>query len=416
MGIILGSSEAIQFMSGSDDGSGSFNSTQEMGRWEVDLDDNKSVRLRIISASFGGSSDNFPFYYSGSGKIGIGTIDPKNDVDIKANSFKIRSDDGTKELEFTQEGKLITKEFGTSASGSELLLTFDRGNFGEELGVVDGDTLGTIRWASISGSDDDIGTVGTAATIHVDARDAISGYPGGDIIFSTAKDGTFPVTELLRIGKGVVPEEPTLDGMILHGGQGHLNIQGNSYFTGSVRIYNTLTVDSNISSNATCSAEHYTGTPIVLEHLNIYASSVNGAVPEYRVGNTSGIEAGDWNQNVTSRTAPTANESLYALYLPFKMKNVSAKVSAKSQAGGSPSFWMYTGSRPNGTDAFDLGFAASASTGVVGASNGYYNMDITGSKSFNTRSEDDALFIYIGNDTAATDTIRCTAVIYGEKA
>ena len=80
-------------------------------------------------------SSSAKLYLSGSGKIGINTTNPTNDVDIKANSFKIRSNDGTKELEFTQEGKLITKEYGPNASGSEVLLTFDRGTFGEEEGI-----------------------------------------------------------------------------------------------------------------------------------------------------------------------------------------------------------------------------------------------------------------------------------------
>tara|TARA_Y100001963_G_scaffold138315_1_gene202945 strand:+ start:2300 stop:3586 length:1287 start_codon:yes stop_codon:yes gene_type:complete len=182
-----------------------------------------------------------------------------------------------------------------------------------------------------------------------------------------------------------------------------------------------ITASGDISSSgaveaSTVTAGSFIGTPIILEQLSIYATSVNGSTPEYRCGSGAGIESGNWNANIGDREAPTANEALHGLLLPFKMKNISLKATARSQAGGAPALWLYTGSRVNGTSNYSVGWAASASCGVVGSGNGAYNIDITGSLAFDTRTEDDTLFLYVSNQTAATDTFRITVIIYGEKA
>jgi hypothetical protein len=246
-------------------------------------------------------------------------------------------------------------------------------------------------------------TAGEALKIqgNVATVDADEDNPGitGDMVFYVSSTGNRAPTEVMKLAA-----------------------DGNVYITGSIRstgpVYVTdVTASGNISSSGTVEASSFIGTPVVLEHLSIYATSVNGSDDtDNRVGNTTGLEAGNWTAAVSDRTAPLATDSLYALYLPFKMRNVSAKVAARSQGGGAPVFWMYTGSRVNSNSVFDLGWAASSSCGVVPQSNGTYNMDITGSKAFNTQTTDDVMFVYLSNATAATDTMRCTVVIYGERA
>ena len=195
----------------------------------LDTTDNSSLILTTHTASF---------YMSSSGQIGIGTTDPKSGVDIKANNFKIRSADGTKELEFTNEGKIITKEYGTSSSGSEMLLTFDRGTHDIKMGVQDGDTLGKIRWASISGSNID---QATAALIETEAISVSSGLPGGHLILKTARDGATTPSEIIKMGYAAIPEVNNQNGVLI---KAHLNVKNDSYFTGSIHCYSTISGSS----------------------------------------------------------------------------------------------------------------------------------------------------------------------------
>ena len=92
-------------------------------------------------------------YFSGSGKFGIGTTNPTNDVDIKTDTFKIRSKDGTKEIEFGQEGQLKTRKFsgvgGSGAletTGSEVVMSYSPGTFDTPVRARTGDVMGSIRW------------------------------------------------------------------------------------------------------------------------------------------------------------------------------------------------------------------------------------------------------------------------------
>ena len=54
-----------------------------LGTWEVDPDDATSIQFRIPSQSFGGSNDRIGIYFSGSGKVGIGTKDPETAFDVR---------------------------------------------------------------------------------------------------------------------------------------------------------------------------------------------------------------------------------------------------------------------------------------------------------------------------------------------
>jgi len=119
--------------------------------------------MALIYSGSGADSGSFVFsgsksaklYFSGStsGKMGIGTTSPTNDVDIKTDTFKIRSKDGTKEIEFGDEGFLKTRKFsGVGAdgaaelTGSELVMSYSPGTFASPLKARAGDVMGSIRW------------------------------------------------------------------------------------------------------------------------------------------------------------------------------------------------------------------------------------------------------------------------------
>ena len=100
-------------------------------------------------------------YFSGSGKFGIGTTDPTNEVDIKTDTFKIRSKDGTKEIEFGEEGQLRTRKFSgvggggaLETTGSEVVMSYSPGTFDTPVRARAGDVMGSIRWEDESFASD----------------------------------------------------------------------------------------------------------------------------------------------------------------------------------------------------------------------------------------------------------------------
>ena len=84
----------IIIYSGSATGSdGRPSSSAEIGRWEVDPEDGKSLQLRIKSGSLPGlTEDKIPFYFSASGRIGIGTKNPSDEVEVKSTNNKFKAD------------------------------------------------------------------------------------------------------------------------------------------------------------------------------------------------------------------------------------------------------------------------------------------------------------------------------------
>ena len=174
-----------------------------------------------------------------------------------------------------------------------------------------------------------------------------------------------------------------------------------------------------VGGNFIISSTNY--NPIVLDTLGIYAASVAEQHSDNRYGTTAGLESGQWSSGTTTsnRRSLTAANSLNAIYVPFNMKNISAKIGVRSQASGDPTVWFYTGSRPNGDSAISLGWAASSSyseihSGTLNAS-GYYNIDITNNKAFSV-NEGDLIFIYLSNAAENTKTMRATITVYGEIA
>tara|TARA_R110001583_G_scaffold178400_1_gene334213 strand:- start:2486 stop:4519 length:2034 start_codon:yes stop_codon:yes gene_type:complete len=457
-----------------------------------DVSDHNSILFKVTGSAPGNDTneDIDAYYISSSGQLGINTKSPTNKFDIKADTFKIRSADGKKEIEFDEDGILKTRKFagavGAETTGSEVMLSYSPGTFEIPSKAVVGDIMGTIRWQDESFASSGSRSSGTPVSIQGKiVASSIAGV-AGHLIHNVANPSSLASgpTEVLRIGynnthitgalnvsTSVTATQITSSVITVKGEQSTLelrnattinttaaqnlaivqgaasNIDIGAYelraqtlesdvatgtapltITSTTEVANlhvatsttasfatNFTASGNISASGTIQAPSFVGTPVILEQFSIYATNVNGSTPEYRAGSTAGTEAGNWAANISSRTTPAAVEALYGMLLPFKMRNISLKATARSQGGGAPSLWMYTGSRPNGTSAYDLGFAASASCGVVGSGTGAYNIDITGSAAFNTRAEDDTLFLYLGNDTAATDTMRVTVIIYGER-
>ncbi len=121
--------------------------------YEMIVDDNSNFLIHETSSAHG-ANDRVHYFVSSSGKIGIKTKTPTNDVDIKADSIKFRTDDGSKEMEF-RDGKWRAQKYANrgqyddvvqETSGSEIVLAYSPGTFDIPTTASAGDRLGTITW------------------------------------------------------------------------------------------------------------------------------------------------------------------------------------------------------------------------------------------------------------------------------
>ena len=168
-----------------------------------------------------GSSTKPLLFFSGSGKIGIGTLKPETDVDIRAESFQVQRLSERKGIKVNPEGNIesFDKNVATATTGSEYILKYSRGvttNLAmmqaiavNKLGLIDlselirlgaenafnslssdlqlltlekaeesgfinppqvGDTLGQLRWVAESGSIGDFDQRGTGETAAIKAK------------------------------------------------------------------------------------------------------------------------------------------------------------------------------------------------------------------------------------------------------
>ena len=110
------------------------------------------------TSSMHGKNDRVHYFASSSGKLGIGTKTPTNDIDLKADTIKFRNTAGTEEMEF-REGKLTAKKYANreagaaivlETSGSELVMAYSPGTFETPTTASAGDRLGTITWEDLS--------------------------------------------------------------------------------------------------------------------------------------------------------------------------------------------------------------------------------------------------------------------------
>lgn len=159
-------------------------------------------------------------FFSGSGKIGIGTDKPETDVDIRAESFQVQRLSERRGIKVNPEGNIesFDKNVATATTGSEYILKYSRGvaitetmmeaiavaklglltvsevrlgaeaafnnlsndsqllilEKAEENGFINppqvGDTLGQLRWVAESGSIGDFDPRGTGETAAIKAK------------------------------------------------------------------------------------------------------------------------------------------------------------------------------------------------------------------------------------------------------
>jgi hypothetical protein len=179
------------------------------------------------STAYKGASNKTFYFASSSGKMGIGTKTPTNDVDIKADTIKFRNTDGSEETEF-RAGKMIAKKFAnreehaeivTETSGSELVMSYTPGTFDVPTTASAGDILGTITW-----EDESIGRAG--------AREDATAMRIRGVVNAVAGDGS-AIKGSMNFGIGSsTAGQPIEDYFILGLGfanftQSHLQMDGN---------------------------------------------------------------------------------------------------------------------------------------------------------------------------------------------
>ena len=143
-------------------------------------------------------------FFSSSGKIGLGTKNPKSDVDFKADSFKIRSTDGKREMQFSDDGRLSTRKFSDSAVsesiGSEIILSYTPGTFLSPKKAQVGETIGTINFVDESFNTSTLEKYfksGSVAQITSTVRQVTGLGAAGDLQFKVNVDPAAPQEELI---------------------------------------------------------------------------------------------------------------------------------------------------------------------------------------------------------------------------
>jgi hypothetical protein len=240
-------------------------STRLFENWHTQI---KTDPLDDSSFLISGSSDA-KFYLSGSGEVGIGTTDPQQELDFRADTFQIQRRAERKGIKLNNEGNIETfdNDSTSAATGSEFIINYSRGvtataevleavtgisysddtvaaaSFslktsdektsilakGETEGFITppstGDVLGSIRWIAQSGSttDFDSRVSGEAASIVALVSDIDDTGVKGDLSFRVA-------------GKTGAPSQKLL-----------LDADGNHEMVGSLALNGNLSVTSNIS-------------------------------------------------------------------------------------------------------------------------------------------------------------------------
>ena len=146
-----------------------------------------------------GSNPSASFYMSSSGKMGFGTKNPKSSFDIKADTFKIRSRDGSKEFLIDNEGKFKTRKYAQKElnsieqgyiplelTGSELVMSYSPGTFEIPVNAQVGDIMGTIRWEDESFAAKNEGASATPMQIQGEIKSSTAEGVAGQMIFSVA--------------------------------------------------------------------------------------------------------------------------------------------------------------------------------------------------------------------------------------
>jgi len=254
----------------------------------LDPDDKKSG---IITGS-----GEAKLYLSSSGRVGINTVDPTTDVDIRANEFQVQRTLERKGIRINTEGNVesFDKTTATAATGSEFILNYSRGititkaileqfdnravEYDDDAAALDafislsakeqnritqlaeasgfisppavGDTIGSIRWITESGSADAYNKrkAGEQATIKAVVNTVGDTGVSSDLVFSLASQ------------TGGAAQVMVLDGSGTH------QLTGSIIVTGDISA-NSINVTSITSSIVTSSI-------IFTEGSNIFGDGV----------------------------------------------------------------------------------------------------------------------------------------------
>ena len=411
-GIML-MSGSITFYSSSVTQSGYLPTSESIGRFATRSAIFKMEKDKDNDASFvlSGSGEN-KLYLSGSGKMGLGTTDPTNEIDIKADSFKIRSKDGVNEVEFTSDGTLRTRKFAnvddtTETTGSEVILSYSPGTFGSPTVAVAGDIMGAIRWQDES-FDGTERTAGTPIKIEGKVNVATGAGIAGEINYF-ASDGENPDSAPIQV-VSMKHQKVDITGSLSVttdiSSAGNISASGNITSSG-------LYVHGNISASGTITAPNFTGQIIALDMISCYISDADDG--NWYQGRTQGLETGDWSGGTgissTDPAAPNDEHALYARVLPVSMSTIGFRGGFRvGGGGGNVQVRIYTGSRANWDDAstLTLGFGGTGSA-TAGDGQNIVALDIP---EFTLGSGCDTVHFYVGT-SEDSKAIRGTGTLFG---
>jgi hypothetical protein len=154
-------------------------------------------------------------YFSGSGKIGLGTTNPERDFDIRSDDFGIRKKTVMAGIRMNSDGNFesFNNDTNAAATGSELIMKYSRGStnsdeddsdtdFSDADEVQANDVLGSIRWVVDSGSIDER-SGGEAARIQTVAANTQAAGGGiiGEMHLQLAADAASAPSTILKLSR-----------------------------------------------------------------------------------------------------------------------------------------------------------------------------------------------------------------------
>ena len=196
-------------------------------------------------------------------------------------------------------------------------------------------------------------------------------------------------------------------------------------FSGEVVSQNNISASGNITAN------NHIGQRMTIATLSQYVNAVggddagNGVVYYYYGNGNTGLYSTAFNQFTSTPETPDKNKVHNSFILPCKLKNIQAKIQVRGAGSSKPTFWLFTGSRQDGAGTSGnptYGFAASSSVNdgpgtpdiTIPSTNGFYNVDITGSRAFPMTGSDDLIRLYVRNYANNTKAIKFNLILYGE--
>ena len=117
-------------------------------------------------------------YFTSSGeesRIGFGTTNPEEEIEFRSDKVRFKQKSSDRGIEMNSEGNFESFAFDTAgaSTGSEIILNFARGTRDVPVKLIQGDTLGSIRWVQQSGSLDPrlSGEMATIAATCINTND-----------------------------------------------------------------------------------------------------------------------------------------------------------------------------------------------------------------------------------------------------